>query len=156
ESSTLAIACGASISGTERVRMVDTSGVIHTIAGGGSGPVDGPALGALFSIPYGLRRAPDGTLLIGEAGAQRALRIDAGGTLRLVAGRPGQGAVAYHAGYRGPASQASFYQNCGLAQDADGNVVIGPMEDNRIALADTLGSVITIGGTGDGATSGAA
>jgi hypothetical protein len=156
ESRTLSLICSTSSPvGTERVRMVDTNGVIHTIAGGGAGPVGGPALGALFSIPYGLRLAPDGTLLIGEAGAQRALRIDAGGTLRLVAGRSG-GAVGYHAGYRGPASQVSFYQNCGLAEDPDGNVMIGPMEDNRIALADSLGSVIAIAGTGDGSTFGAA
>jgi hypothetical protein len=33
-------------------------------------------------------------------------------------------------------------------------VIIGPMEDNRIALADALGSVIAIAGTGQGATSG--
>jgi hypothetical protein len=39
----------------------------------------------------------------------------------------------------------------GVAVDAAGNVVVAPMEDNRIALVDTLGSVIAIAGTGRGA-----
>jgi hypothetical protein len=36
-----------------------------------------------------------------------------------------------------------------VAEDADGNVIVGPMENNRIWLADTLGSVITIAGNGN-------
>ena len=33
--------------------------------------------------------------------------------------------------------------------DPDGNVLLAIMEDNRVALIDSLGSVITIGGTGE-------
>jgi hypothetical protein len=153
ESAFLGISCGVFASATESIRMVDPSGIIHTVAGAGTGPVDGPALGAGFFVPYALRRALDGTLLIGEAGYQRALRIDASGTLRLLAGAQ-IGPIGVHSGYGGPAARAEFYQNCGIADDPDGNVVIAPMEDNRIALVDTLGSVIAIAGTGDGSTYG--
>jgi streptogramin lyase len=153
ESGFLGISCGVFASATESIRMVDPSGIIHTVAGAGTGPVGGPALGAGFFIPYGLRRSVDGTLLIGEAGYQRALRIDASGTLRLLAGAQ-IGPIGVHSGYGGPAALAEFYQNCGIADDPDGNVFIAPMEDNLIALVDTLGSVISIAGTGDGSTYG--
>jgi serine/threonine-protein kinase len=152
ESGLLGFVCGTLL-GSERVRMVDTAGNIHTLVGGsvgGSGGEGGPGTLAQLLGTYGLHRAFDGTLLIGEVGAQRVVRLDAAGNVSRVAGEP-ISPVGHHAGYGGPAATARFYQNCGAAGDPDGNVLISPMEDNRIALVDTLGSVIAIAGTGEGA-----
>ena len=101
-----------------------------------------------MSLPYGLRLTPSGSILVGEALGQRVVRI-AGGLLTRVAGMPPLSPVGGHSGYGGPAARARFYQNCGVAEDADGNVLIAPMENNRVALVDTLGSVIGIAGTGE-------
>jgi hypothetical protein len=151
ESGLLATFCGAPRRGSERVRMVDTSGVIHTVAGGdgyGIRGEGGPAVGAALSLPYSLRFAVDGSLLVGEDGAMRVLRI-AGGIINRIAGRA-QGLFAAHSGYGGPALGARFYHTCGLTEDLDGNVIVGAMEDNRLALVDRLGSVTGIAGTGEG------
>jgi len=152
ESGLLGFLCGTSRA-SERVRVIDASGIIRTIAGNdgaGGGGEGGPAALAQLFLPYGLRRGFDGTLLVGEAGGERVLRIDGSGQLTRVAGFF-TGLVASHSGYGGPAVLARFYENCGVAQDPDGNTIISPMEDNRVALVDTLGSVITIAGTGEGA-----
>jgi hypothetical protein len=150
ESGFLNYVCGQLSGDGESVRMVDTSGIIHTIAGGGAYGIageGGPATSAQLSLPYGLRLASNGDVLVGEAGAQRVLRI-AGGLLTRVTGRPLSPQAAF-SGWGGPALNARFYQNCGVAEDADGNIVVAPMENNRIALVDTLGSVINIAGTGE-------
>jgi hypothetical protein len=153
ESGLLNIYCGGLPIASERVRVVDTSGTINTIAGSTAGTTGagGPATEARLTIPYSLRRSYDGSLLIGENGPMRVLRIDAGGILSHVAGRV-QAPVAAHSGYGGPALAARFYHTCGLASDPDGNVIVGAMEDNRLALVDRLGSVIGIAGTGEGST----
>jgi DNA-binding beta-propeller fold protein YncE len=152
ESGLLGFVCGTLLA-SERLRMVDTAGNIHTLVGGGVGGYGGeggPGTLAQLLGTYGLHRAFDGSLLIGEVGGQRVLRLDGAGNVTRVAGEP-IGPLGHHAGYGGPAARARFYQNCGAASDPDGNVFIAPMEDNRIALVDTLGSVIAIAGTGEGA-----
>ncbi len=134
--------------GTESVRYVDTSGIIHTFVS------TVPGTPSTLGVTYGLHFGFDGTLFVGEAGTQRVFAVDPLGTVKHVAGLP-IGAVGIHSGYGGPAIRARFYENCGVDGDADGNVLIGPMTDNRIALVDKLGSVIAIAGTGNGGSGGA-
>ena len=147
ESGVLGFLCTNSIVGSERVRMIDTNGFIHTVAGGGVGG-NGPALDAFLSMPYGLRRGADGALYVGEAIAMRVLKVQ-GGMLTRVAGVP-LTLIGSHSGFGGPAVNARFYENCGIAVDPDGNVLVAMMEDNRVALIDAGGSVINIAGTGEG------
>jgi len=136
---------------SERVRVVDPSGTIHTLAGqdvfGVSGE-DGPAESAQLYVPYSMRWGYDGTLLVGEDGAMRALRIDSSGTLTRVAGQPFDLPIGSHSGDGGPAKQARLYNSCGIAGDPDGNVLIASHQNARISLVDRLGSIITIAGTG--------
>jgi hypothetical protein len=158
ESGLLGYICGAGLRTSERIRMVDAAGNIHTIAGraaGGNAGEGGPALNARMSMPYGIWSTVAGELLIGEAAGQRVLRLDSTGNLVKVAGLF-RGPIGSHSGYGGPARQARFYENCGVSEDPDGNVIIGPMTDNRVALVDRLGSVIGIAGTGEGADGGTA
>jgi hypothetical protein len=71
------------------VRKVDTSGVIHTIAGTGvrgySGD-GGPATAAELDTPYDIRFAPDGDLYIADTGNHVIRRIDARGRIATVVG----------------------------------------------------------------------
>jgi sugar lactone lactonase YvrE len=148
ESGLLGFLCAGPLVGSERVRMIDTNGIIHTIAGGGGGPDTGPAVGAFLSMPYGLRIGSDGALFVGEAIGMRVMRVHQG-MISRVAGVL-LTLVGSHSGFGGPAVDARFYENCGIAVDPDGNVLIAMMEDNRVALVDAAGSVINIAGTGEG------
>jgi streptogramin lyase len=142
ESGLLGIGCGAAGGNTERIRVVDPTGVIHTLVGS--------RFGALFEMPYGLHFGPDGTLLVGEAFAHRVFAVDvASGGVRHVAGRRLR-LLGSYSGSGGPALRARFYQNCGVDADPDGNLVIASMDINRILLVDRLGSAIAIAGHGGG------
>jgi sugar lactone lactonase YvrE len=154
ESGFMAYICGTSIvNGAERVRMVDTSGTIHTVAGSGNFNYDNPNGSALLAgmlVPYGLHVGPSGRAYIGEAAGERVFRLDpAAGSIAWIAGRP-LGAIASFAGDSGPALRMRFYENCGADEDQDGNVIVGPMSNNRIVLVDALGSALVIAGTGAG------
>ncbi|MEM7706890.1 MAG: RHS repeat-associated core domain-containing protein [Pseudomonadota bacterium] len=72
------------------VRVVDTDGLIRTIAGspgvaGFSGD-GGPAISALLSDPGALSLAPDGDLLVVDRGNGRIRAIERDGSIRTVAG----------------------------------------------------------------------
>jgi len=136
----------------EFVRAVDAAGHVRTVAG--SGPygatgADGPARAAALGIPYALVPRPDGTVLVGEAGAPRVLALDPGGTLAHLAGRP-LGVIGAYAGDGGPAREARFNGVEGLAIDRDGNVLIADFRNGRLRLVDRLGSVISVLGREDG------
>jgi sugar lactone lactonase YvrE len=151
ESGLLALGgCFEVITGPEHVRAIDAGGIIHTVAGLGSygaAGAGGPALLAQLGVPYGIGFMPDGSYLVGEAGEQRVVRIDTAGTLTHVVGRP-QGIIASYSGDGGPATRARFYEACGVAGDAEGRLFVADMVNNRVRLVDSLGSVITIAGTG--------
>jgi DNA-binding beta-propeller fold protein YncE len=154
ESGFLTLGCpAAGLGNGEYVRMVDTSGIIHTVAGAGpygSAGTDGPALSAELAGLLSIHVTPDGSMLLGEGGLQRLLRIDPlppAGTLTHLAGRPTTFLGAY-SGDAGPARLARFFDIEGIVQDADGNVIVSDFQNNRLRLVDTAGSVITIAGNG--------
>lgn len=143
----------------EFVRVVDASGVIRTVAGAGLYGIvgaGGPALAASLAAPYQLASVDDGSLLIGEVGAQRVLRIETDGTLTNVAGRAqlAASAVGAYSGDGGAAASARLYGAEGVDTDRFGNVFIADMRNSRIRLVDSRGSIITIAGNGSRATEG--
>src|SRR5262249_5823888 len=141
---------GRALPPAEDVRMVDASGTIQTVAGSGpfgSGGLGGPALSAQLAAPYSVAVGPDQSLLVGEVGLQRVLRFRSGGALDLVAGRA-LPVVGAYSGDGGPARTARLYGPEGLGEDADGKVFIADMRSRRIRVVDSLGSIVTIAGTG--------
>jgi hypothetical protein len=141
---------GGVLSSAEHVRMVDPTGTIHTVAGtgayGGAG-LDGPASSAELAAPYSIAVLADQSVVIGEVGLQRVLRIDPSGVLRHVAGRP-LDLIGSYGGDGGPATAARLYGPEGLGEDTDGKLFIADMRNRRIRVVDTLGTIITIAGTG--------
>ena len=72
-----------------RIRMVDASGIIHTIAGSGERGFDGddgPAISALLSEPSGVAVDAVGNLYIADSRNNRIRKVDASGIIHTIAG----------------------------------------------------------------------
>lgn len=76
--------------GNNRVRKIDRTGIITTVAGtGGAGfsGDGGPAVHATLNLPSGLAVDGAGELFIADSGNNRVRRVDAKGVITTVAGR---------------------------------------------------------------------
>jgi hypothetical protein len=137
-----------------RVRRVDPSGTITTVAGTGSagyGLGDGGlAVKAGLTLPTTLALDAEGGILIAEMGERRVRRIDPDGTISTIAGDSGTG----YDGDDKPATEASLTKPTGLAVTRAGDVLIADQGDQRLRRIDPSGVIHTIAGTGLMATTG--
>lgn len=140
--------------GLSRIRRVDTTGVITTVAGGapcctlGDG---GSALSAYVGIPYGLAFDPAGNLYIAQSDGQRSLVRRVSSTTGLISTFAGGGSGS---GDGGPPTGVSLAQPTGIAFDLAGNLYIAESAGNRIRKVSTGGIISTVAGTGAASTSG--
>lgn len=136
-----------------RIRKVNASGIISTIAGNGisgfSGD-NGPAKSALISFPTGIAIDSQGNILFTDQGNYRVRKIDTQGTITTIAGN---GTIGY-SGDGGPAINASFSNMYGLALDRTGNIFICDQGNNVIRKIDTAGIITTVAGNGTAGFSG--
>jgi WD40 repeat protein len=132
--------------GNNRIRAVDASGRIDTIAGsdraGFSGD-GGPAIRASLRAPGDLARAFDGSLLIADEFNGRVRRIDPDGRITTVAGR---GRVFTSTGDGGPATAAGLVSVSAVAARPDGGFYIA--DQLRVRLVTPDGRISTIAGNG--------
>ncbi len=137
----------------QRIRKVDKNGIITTIAGNGSAAYsgdNGPATSAALNYPGGLVADQNGDIYFADDLNYRIRKIS-GGTITTVAGNGGQG----FAGDSGPAIQAEFNGEFGVALDAPGNLYIADISNNRIRKVSSLGAGVTPQFTAAGVTNGA-
>ncbi len=130
-----------------RVRRVNTRGIIQTFAGTGSDGYHGdnmPALKATLDKPFGLALDKDNNLYIADRGNNRIRKVDSSGLISTVAGDGG----FYYIGDNGPAYRASIAGPTGVAVDGKGNIYIADRSNNRIRMVDKLGMIRTVMGTG--------
>ncbi len=131
-----------------RIRRVDPSGTITTVAGTGFAGNrvgdGGPALQAELNLPTTLALDAEGGILIAEMGERLVRRIDPDGTLTTIAG---DGASGYD-GDNKPATEASLTKPTGLAVTRAGDVLIADQGDQRVRRVDPTGVIHTIAGTG--------
>jgi sugar lactone lactonase YvrE len=134
-------------SGNERIRRVDPSGTISTIAGTGvqgfSGD-GGPALAAQFDGPRGLAGDGAGNLYVADDNNHRVRRIDPSGIVTTLAGT---GTAAF-SGDGGPARAAELNHPRGVAVDSRGSVFIADSMNHRIRMVDPDGMIATVAGCG--------
>ncbi|OPX86439.1 MAG: Chitinase D precursor [Pelotomaculum sp. PtaB.Bin104] len=135
-------------SGNYRIRKVDTSGTITTVAGNGTSGYsgdNGPATQAqLSSSLYGLTLDAAGNLYIGDRQNYRVRKVDLStGVITTVAGNGKSG----YAGDGGPATLASLSAS-GLSFDPAGNLYINDTSNNAVRRVDAGGTITTIAGTG--------
>lgn len=123
--------------GNNMIRMIDTEGIVHRIAG--QTPVDGvpqagyagdggPATEAKLNFPVDLAFADDGTLYFTDVLNHCVRAIDPGGTIRTVAGQCG---VEGYEGDGGPATEALMVRPFGIE-----------WVDGRLNIADSGNNVI--------------
>ena len=133
--------------GNRRIRKVDATGVITTVAGTGrrgSGGDGGPAVAAQLRAPYGVALDGAGNLYIADTANQRIRKVDAAGVITTVAGfgRRGSG------GDGDPATTAQLYDPTGVALDGAGNLYIADSQNQRIRKVDAAGVITTVAGDG--------
>ena len=136
--------------GNRRIRKIDSTGTIITIAGTGeccfvSTDDGGPAAAARLAYPYGVAVDSAGNLYIADTGNQRIRKIDSTGTIITIAGTGEFG----FSGDGGPAVEAELRNPYGVAVDSAGNVYIADTGNRRIRKIDSTGTIITIAGTGE-------
>jgi sugar lactone lactonase YvrE len=127
-------------SGSARVRMIDTRGVITTIAGTGDAGFSGDggaATDAAMTEPYGLAVDDAGDLFVSER--YRVRMIDLDGLITTVAGtgKPGS------SGDGGPATEAQI-EPYGIAVDGDRNLYIADGRNGCVRVVDQRGIIRTI------------
>lgn len=148
--------------GNNRVRMVNSSGLVNTVAGNGfpgySGD-GGPATSAQVNQPNGLALDASGNLYFSDTGNNVIRMVDNSGNIHTIAGN----GTAGFSGDGGAATSASLDSPHGLAFDTTGNLYIADDLNNRVRIVSGLGSgTVTIntyagnGGTGENGDGGLA
>jgi sugar lactone lactonase YvrE len=127
--------------------------IISTLIGGG--PNNVPALDADINGPQYVAFDSAGNYYFSAPyTSQRVFKVNASGTLTVVAGNGLQG----YSGDNGPATQATLYNPSGVAVDGSGNVYIADTGNQVIRMVNSSGVISTIAGTNtcqyDGDTSG--
>ena len=132
-----------------RIRRVDSTGTIETIAGTGAWGTrgdGGPANRAGITAVYGLAADAAGNLYIADTWDDSVRKIGADGTITTVAGTGEEGL----GGDGGPATEARLDKPRGVAVDTSGNLYIADSDNHRVRRVDSSGTITTVAGTGHG------
>ncbi len=133
----------------QRVRKVDTNGIINTVAGsggfsGGFSGDGGAAVNAALRAPRGVAVDGEGNLLIADVSNQRIRKVDTNGVITTVAGN----GTYNFSGDGGAATNATLKFPEGVAVDAVGNFFIADQDNHRIRKVNTSGVITTVAGKG--------
>jgi uncharacterized protein (TIGR03437 family) len=132
--------------GNHRVRKIDTTGTINTIAGNGhvqfSGD-NGPATAAGID-PFDIALDGVGDLLVVDQYNNRIRKIAPNNTITTVVGT----GVAGYSGDGGPAAEALLYLPSGIAMDRSGNMYIADAGNSVVRRVTSNGLITTIAGNG--------
>jgi PKD repeat protein len=148
--------------GNNRIRKINTSGIISTVAGDGYSPGfggysgdGGPATNAELYEPQGISLDATGNIFIADINNNRIRMVNTSGIITTIAGN-GYGAP-FSGGYSGDGGAATageLYHPTAVAVDLAGNVYIADQPNNRIRKVSTGGIITTAVGNGTGAFSG--
>lgn len=129
-----------------RIRKVNTSGVIGTVAGswvGGYSGDGGSATIALINRPWGVAVDRNGNVYISDRSNKAIRKVDTSGIIKTIAGGGTTGL-----GDGGPATAAELNYPTGVAVDSSGNVYVADNINNRVRKIDTSGIITTYAGNG--------
>jgi uncharacterized protein (TIGR03437 family) len=132
-------------SGNNRIRRVDSSGIITTVAGTGTAGFSGDggtATAATLSAPRAVATDASGAVYVADLDNHRVRRFVPGGNIATFAG------AATSVGDGGPSTQARLTGPWSIAVDSTGNLFIADRADNRVRKVIPSGTITTIAGTG--------
>ncbi len=139
--------------GNNRIRKIDSLGIISTIAGNGiygySGD-GGPATAAEFRSPSDMIIDKLGDMYIVDNNNYRVRKVNTSGIISTVVGNGIQG----YSGDGGPATAAELHFASQITLDTVGNLYISDFIINRIREVNTSGIIFTMAGNGVGSYSG--
>jgi uncharacterized protein (TIGR03437 family) len=134
-----------------RIRKVDPSGIITTIAGNGAIATagdGGPAINASLFEPVCVALDALGNIYIADRSSNVVRKVDhSSGIITTVAGNGTTG----FAGDGGPATSAAFADLRSVALDSAGNLYLSDFGNHRVRKVDPSGVVNTIAGNGSNA-----
>lgn len=133
--------------GNHKIRRVDTSDDISTLAGTGTAGYSGdggPASSARLRLPADIAVGTAGQVYIADGGNHRIRVVSASGTISTVAGT----GVAGTSGNGGPAALAQINSPVGVTVDSGGNLLISEYGGHVIRRVTAGGIISTVGGTG--------
>jgi uncharacterized protein (TIGR03437 family) len=134
--------CDAS---NHRIRKLDASGVIQTVAGTGQAGYsgdDGDALKAQINTPTGVAVDAQGRVYFADSLNNRIMRIGKDGIISTYAGTGTRGGT----GDGGPAVEATLSSPTGVSMDGAGNLYIADRLNFRIRKVTADGRIETVAG----------
>ena len=129
------------------VRMVNTSGIISTIAGNGTSAFSGdggPATAAEMSFPEFVVTDNSGNLYIADNGNGSIRMVNSSGIISTIIGNGTQG----YSGDGGQATAAQLNSPGGMSIDGSGNIFVADESNNRIRMVNSSGIINTVAGIG--------
>ncbi len=128
----------------ERIRMVNTGGIISTFAGGGSSTTSSSALQATLAVPLSIAIDGQGNIVFPLLYLRQVRRVNPQKVISTVAGAlptPGFGDNV-------PAATAVLIDPSAVVSDAAGNLWVSDQGDNRVRKISTDRIITTTAGTG--------
>jgi sugar lactone lactonase YvrE len=137
----------------QRVRRVDPSGIISTLAGTGTTGYSGnggAATAAQLAYPKGTAADGKGNVYVADSSNYVIRRIDPAGIITVVAGS----GVGGDSGDGGQATLARLMLPSGVSVDSSGNLYIADTNNERVRKVNPNGVITTVAGNGTGGYSG--
>jgi hypothetical protein len=142
---------------TSRIRQIDTSGNIHTVAGDGTGNYfgdGGPATKAGFDYPAALALDSQGDVFVSDLNDNVIRKVSSqSGIITTIAGNGIAGPYGITTtpstlpGDGGPATQAALIQVFGLAIDNNSHLYLGSYTQGVRVVDTTTGTISTLNNT---------
>ena len=124
-----------------RIRKIDTTGRVSTLAGSEYGFADGFRTVAKFNNPNDVAVDNAGNVYVADASNNRIRKIDTTGLVSTLAG-------SEYGFADGSGTTTKFYEPSGVTLDNAGNIYVADTYNHRIRKIDSSGNVSTLAGDG--------
>ncbi len=124
-----------------RIRSIDSDGMVRTVAGSSRGFADGASSTAQFNFPTDVAIDAVGNIIVADFANHRIRSISPSGAVRTIAGSD--------IGFAdGASSTAQFRFPTDVAIDSVGNIIVADRDNHRIRRISADGMVTTVAGSG--------